>query len=77
MLTFPPVKQLAIGMALLRFYYRITPSDWYKRVPFLPIPPRDYLQWRFHTAYGKSRSPIGTMLKDIWQLGDWLRTFPH
>src|SRR6476660_2758162 len=70
------VKQLAIAWALLRFYFRITPRNWYRHAPFLPLPPRDYLEWRFHTAYGSTRPPIGTVIRDIWQLGDWLRTFP-
>ena len=27
---------------------------WYRRAPFLPIPPPEYLSWRLHTAYGES-----------------------
>lgn len=26
--------------------------DWYRRFPFLPLPPREYLRWRMETAYG-------------------------
>jgi len=26
--------------------------DWYRRPPFLPMPPRSYLRWRLDTAYG-------------------------
>jgi hypothetical protein len=25
---------------------------WYRKAPFLPLPPRDYLAWRMETAYG-------------------------
>ena len=25
---------------------------WYRRAPFLPLPPRSYLRWRLETAYG-------------------------
>lgn len=25
---------------------------WWRRVPFLPLPPRDYLRFRLQTAYG-------------------------
>ena len=25
---------------------------WRLRFPFLPLPARDYLRWRMHTAYG-------------------------
>jgi hypothetical protein len=26
--------------------------DWYRRPPFLPLPPRSYMDWRNETAYG-------------------------
>ena len=26
--------------------------DWYRRLPFLPLPPKSYLRWRMETAYG-------------------------
>ncbi len=25
---------------------------WYRRPPFLPVPPASYLRWRMETAYG-------------------------
>ena len=25
---------------------------WYRRPPFLPVPPADYMRWRMETAYG-------------------------
>jgi hypothetical protein len=25
---------------------------WYRRPPFLPVPPESYLRWRLDTAYG-------------------------
>lgn len=25
---------------------------WYRRAPFLPLPPSSYLRWRMETAYG-------------------------
>lgn len=28
--------------------------DWYRRAPFLPVPPRGYVRWRMETAYGDS-----------------------
>lgn len=30
----------------------LTPADWWRRAPFLPIPRRAYLRWRLQTAYG-------------------------
>jgi len=71
------VKSLAIAWALLRFYARSVPSNWYRRFPFLPVPPRNFIAWRLHTAYGNQRPSVGVVLRDVWQLGVWLRTFPE
>lgn len=27
-------------------------EGWYRRAPFLPIPPASYIRWRMDTAYG-------------------------
>ena len=70
------VRHFQIAWALLRFYARVMPKDWYRRPPFLPLPPADYFRWRLRTAYGEHRPPLGTVLRDVWQFGDWLRTFP-
>ena len=70
-----PLRHCAIAWALLRFYVRLTPRHWYRRPPFLPLPPGDYLNWRLKTAYGKNRPPWPGVLRDVWQFGDWLRTF--
>src|SRR5688572_10497573 len=70
------VRHFQIGWALACFYIRVIPGDWYRRFPFLPLPPNDYLRWRLRTAYGQHRPPLGTVLRDVWQFGDWLRTFP-
>jgi hypothetical protein len=37
---------------LVRAGWAFRALDWYRRPPFLPIPPRSYLRWRFETAYG-------------------------
>ena len=74
--TIPGVRHFQIAWALARFYARVIPADWYRHVPFLPLPPADYLRWRLHTAYGKQRPPLRTIVRDVWQFGDWLRTFP-
>ena len=67
------VRNLATAWALLRYYVRLIPADWFRHAPFLPVPPRDYLRWRLQTAYGKRRPPLGTLLRDVWQFGSWLR----
>jgi hypothetical protein len=37
--------------------WRFRRSGWYRRPPFLPLPPAAYLDWRMHTAYGESGEP--------------------
>lgn len=40
------------GIALLRMAWRFRRRGWWQRAPFLPLPSREYLRWRLHTAYG-------------------------
>ena len=37
---------------LVRAAWAFRARDWYRRPPFLPLPPRSYLRWRLDTAYG-------------------------
>jgi hypothetical protein len=37
---------------LVRAAWAFRARSWYKRPPFLPLPPRSYLRWRMETAYG-------------------------
>lgn len=37
---------------LLRASWAFRARDWYRRAPFLPLPPASYLRWRLETAYG-------------------------
>lgn len=37
--------------------WRFRRSDWYRRPPFLPLPPAKYIDWRMHTAYGDAAGP--------------------
>lgn len=38
--------------ALLGMAWAYRARGWYRRPPFLPVPPSDYVQWRNDTAYG-------------------------
>ena len=37
---------------LLRVAWRFRRRGWWRRFPFLPVPSREYVRWRMHTAYG-------------------------
>jgi hypothetical protein len=69
------MRHAGIAWALLRFYFRLIPMHWYRKPPFLPLPPASYVRWRMRTAYGKHRPGWPVVLHDLWQFGDWLRTF--
>ena len=40
------------GVALVRVAWRFRRRNWWRRVPFLPLPATAYVHWRMHTAYG-------------------------
>lgn len=40
------------GLASTAWAFRA--KNWYRRAPFLPVPPREYVRWRLETAYGDS-----------------------
>ena len=70
------MRHLKILLALAGLYFRTVGRGWFLRPPFLPIPPRPYIQWRLKTAYGTHRPPWQELLRDLWQFGDWLAQFP-
>lgn len=37
---------------LLRAAWAFRARSWYRRPPFLPLPPLSYMRWRLDTAYG-------------------------
>lgn len=46
------LRRPALTLALLRAAWRFRARDWWRRVPFLPVPPRGYIAWRNETAFG-------------------------
>src|SRR5256885_6653143 len=41
-----------LALDLVRLAWSSRARDWYRRAPFLPLPPREYVRWRMFTAYG-------------------------
>ena len=46
------LRHPALAADLVRVAWRFRARGWYRRFPFLPLPARDYVRWRMHTAYG-------------------------
>lgn len=51
-LTLRGLRNPAVAVALVRVAWRFRRRGWYRRFPFLPLPAREYVRWRMHTAYG-------------------------
>jgi hypothetical protein len=46
------LRSPSLALDLLRVLWNFRARDWYRRPPFLPLPPAEYVRWRMHTAYG-------------------------
>jgi hypothetical protein len=51
-LTLRALPRPRLAVDLLRLAWSFRARDWWRRPPFLPVPPREYLRWRMFTAYG-------------------------
>lgn len=64
-----------LAVDLLRLAWSFRARDWYRRAPFLPLPPRTYLRWRMLTAYG-DEDAIPTV-EDVVRFARWRRETMH
>lgn len=51
-LTWSALRHPRLLPPLLGAAWRFRARDWYRRPPFLPLPPAEYVEWRLHTAFG-------------------------
>jgi hypothetical protein len=60
-----------LAFDLLRLAWSFRARDWYRRAPFLPLPPRPYIRWRMFTAYGDENAipPV----EDVMRFARWRR----
>ena len=63
------LRNPALGVALLRVAWRFRSRRWYRRFPFLPLPDRNYVRWRMHTAYGDHDAVPPA--KDVERYASW------
>jgi len=60
-----------LAVDLLRLVWAFRARNWYHTPPFLPVPPKEYIRWRMHTAYGdESAVPA---LEDVVRFARWRR----
>jgi len=46
------LRRPRLAAGLLGTAWRFRARGWYRRPPFLPLPPADYVAWRLDTAFG-------------------------
>ena len=63
---------MIVFLELIRICWTFRDRSWYRRFPFLPFPPRNYLRWRMETAYG-DKSLRNMRWKDIAAYARWHR----
>jgi len=64
-----------LAVDLLRVLWAFRARQWYRRPPFLPLPPADYIRWRMYTAYGDEAAvpPV----EDVIRFARWRRRVMH
>lgn len=60
-----------LALDLLRLAWSFRARGWWRRPPFLPLPPREYVRWRMFTAYGDENAV--PPLHDVIRFAKWRR----
>jgi hypothetical protein len=60
-----------LALDLLALVWAFRRRRWYRRPPFLPLPPAEYIRWRMYTAYGHEEAvpPVD----DVIRFATWRR----
>ena len=61
-----------VAADLLSLAWSLRRLNWYRTPPFLPVPPREYLRWRMHTAYGDEDAVPPA--RDVLRFARWRRS---
>ncbi len=59
---------------LARAAWRFRSNGWYRRAPFVPLPPPEYVAWRLETAYGETdQVPDADEIERYLGWANWMR----
>jgi len=63
----------------IRQTFTLAPRGWWRTVPFLPIPAREYVSFRAHTQYGTGRHEpdVFDVIDYLEWCRDWHSTNAH
>lgn len=71
-LAYLVVRRPSIWLTAAVAYRRVIPNGWYRVRPFLPLPDREYLEYRFHTVGGPERITQHEAVAYLY----WLKALP-
>ncbi|MEY2969565.1 MAG: hypothetical protein RIQ64_2192 [Actinomycetota bacterium] len=60
-----------LWLTALRQAWRLAPPDWWRRAPFLPVPPTEYIAMRATIQYGDPKHSLET--QDLLKYLSWCR----
>jgi hypothetical protein len=69
------LRHPSLWTTAVRQLFRLAPSGWWKRAPFLPLPDAAYLKFRMVTAYGGSGGD--PRAEDLITYLRWCRAWPE
>lgn len=64
-----------LALDLVRLVWAFRSRRWYRRPPFLPLPPTAYVRWRMYTAYGDEEAVPPA--DDVIRFAAWRRRVMH
>ncbi|MCI0435782.1 MAG: hypothetical protein L0271_19390 [Gemmatimonadetes bacterium] len=68
------IRRPRVAVRLLAAAWRFRARDWFRRPPYLPLPPPEYVAWRIHTAYGDGdRVPDAAEVERYLAWVAWMR----
>lgn len=69
----------ALWLTAIRQVARLTPTGWWHRAPFLPVPPAKYMEFRLVTQYGGDHGALqgNVRAKDVVDYLQWCRQWNH
>lgn len=68
------VRRPRLWSVAVRQWRRTTPTGWWRRAPFLPVPAKGYMEFRLLTQYGDSQARASAA--DVVNYLTWCRTQP-
>lgn len=69
------IRRPPLAMDLLRVAWRFRRRRWWRRPPYLPLPPAEYVRWRMYTAYGDEQ--VVPPAEDVVRYARWIESQRH